>query len=322
MKFPYKARIKQRVAGVRDLIYITYKFGLNRFATFMALLSQGELLKWTESLTKSTATAYDKALDALYNKTDIAGGNHRLFDESHDIFNAWEKAKNAYPDDSFFQEVIGYCQVLFKDVTTAKGLPFKTLDKASYDQWATKISESIPFVSKDYLYDLLSFDALEVFSSALGAVAAIFFLNKNDQEKLSEILGAMGITSIISANPLMGVMTVAVAGYSYYKKKQKLDKVSVFKSGTVAAFSFGLFSILGLPFLVEIVIVLVVANLFKDKVLNNKDIVDIIQRHLKQAMAYGNKQSKKVLELLNSKLAGYSANPSAPAEHLPLARGG
>ena len=322
MKFPYKAKIKDNFAKVRDLISRAYKLLIPSYATFMALLSQGELLKWTENLTKSTATVYDKALDATHNKTPIGGGNHRLFDKSHDIFNAWDKAKNARPDDSFFQEVIGFCQAILKDVTTTRGLPFMTLDKASYNQWAEKISESIPFVSKDYLYDLMSFDALEVFSSVLGAVAAIFFLNKNDQEKLSEILGAMGITSIISANPLMGIMTVAIAGYSYYKKKRELDKIAAFKSGTIAAFSFGLFTVLGFSFLVEIVIVIVVANLFKDKVLNNKDILDIIRRHTKEVMAYGNKQSEKVLKLLNSLLINYSKNPSAPAEHLPLARGG
>jgi hypothetical protein len=39
--------------------------------------------------------------------------------------------------------------------------------------------------------------------------------------KLSELLGAMGITSILSANPLTGLASIAVTAYAYRKKRDE-----------------------------------------------------------------------------------------------------
>lgn len=112
-------------------------------ATTGSLLSQVNLLQWSEELTKSAATVYDKALDLEYLKTHIGGGDHRLFDGGHDIFNAWDRAKDASSNDSFSEEVIGYISSLWKDVTTTKGLPFQTMDKAAFDTLPTRFRPGI-----------------------------------------------------------------------------------------------------------------------------------------------------------------------------------
>lgn len=258
-----------------------------------AFLSMPELLKWSESLTKSAATAYDKALDAEYLKTHIGGGNHRLFDGGHSLWGAWEKAKEALPDDQLAQEVIGYVSALWKDLTTIKGLPFTTIDKDSFEKWSEKLSD-LPGIEKSYLADLLSFDAFEVLSPVLGTVSIIFGFNKKDQEKISEILGAMGITSIIAGNPLMGITVISLCAYSYFVKKQKLNNGRMIQGTAAASTSLLICSILGLPFLIELVIVVVVSILLKKHVLNNTMIIDLIRKNLTQLQESGIQIAKRI----------------------------
>ena len=245
-----------------------------------AFLSQDALLKHLETLTKSASTKYDKALDSEYLKTHIGGGDHRLFDGGHDIFSAWEKAKDAIPDDSFGQEVLGYMQALWKDVSTVKGLPFDTVSKESFESWVDTASAWIPGVDRKYMYDLLSFDAYEILSTALGAVGIFFAMKKKDQEKLAELLGSMGIISILSANPLMGIFTVGMAAFAYKKKKIEFDKKAFGKSAVISVSSMMLFSILGLPILFELVLVAVLTSMFRKKILDNDAFLKMISEEL------------------------------------------
>jgi hypothetical protein len=182
-----------------------------------------ELLKRIENISKSAATAYDKALDSEYLKNHIAGGNHRMFDIGHDLIGAWEQAKNALDDDTLSQEVIGYVTAIWKDVTTVKGLPFFTWSKDAFEQSAEWVAKTIPYASKAWFYDLCSYDIFEIFSATLGTATALFLLNKDEMEKLSEILGSMGIISILSANPLIGIAVIMCTTYAYKVKKKKLS---------------------------------------------------------------------------------------------------
>ena len=109
-----------------------------------------------------------------------------------------------------------------------------------------------------------------------------------DQEKLSEILGAMGITAIISANPLMGLAAIATTGYAYWKKKQsgeelKLEKGAAAKGAAVAGVSAGLFMILGLPILVELVIVIALTSLLNKHVLDSEMVKELVRRNFERS---------------------------------------
>lgn len=196
---------------------------VNIQAPAFATLSATELLKWSEEVTKGAATIYDKAMDAEYLKSHIGGGNHRMFDGGHDLFGAWDAVKNASNTDSFSEEVIGYASAVWKDVTTTKGLPFATWSKESYEDTANWVVDNIPSASKSWFYDLASFDVFEVMSAGLGVASAIYFLKKEDTEKLSEMLGMMGVTSIISANPIAGISVIMVTAYAYVKAKKSAD---------------------------------------------------------------------------------------------------
>ena len=252
-------------------------FLINDLPSVFAFFSLPELLKWSETVTKSAASIYDKALDANYLATHIGGGNHRMFDGGHDIFNAWDAAKSASTDDTFQQEVVGYTSALWKDVTTVKGLPFTTLSKDAYNANAEWVVDAIPGATKSWFYDLMSFDAFEILSTGLGTVSMIYFLSKDDTKKLSEILGAMGIISIISANPLMGMAVILCTAYSFLVKKNKIQLKKVIVGAGMAGISAAIFAVLGLPVLIELGIVIVITKLLRDQIIENEDLLNFIK---------------------------------------------
>jgi hypothetical protein len=162
---------------------------------------------------------------------------------------------------------------LWKDMTTVRGMPFITMDKSSFDKSAEWVSSTVPGADKNWFYDLLNYDAFEILTSALGSVGAIFLLKKGDKEKLSEILGSMGILSIITANPLMGIMVVFLTAYSFVVKKENIDGEQFIKGAGSSTVSCIIYATLGLPILVELVIVMVVYRLLKGQGIPGKDFV-------------------------------------------------
>jgi len=247
------------------------------YSSVLSVLSVDQLLNWTENISKSASTIYDKAMDAEYLKTHLGGGNHRMFDGGHDLDGAWVAIRNASPDDSFAQEVIAYFQAIWKDITTAKGLPFDTWSQDGYESFANWITSVIPGIDKEWVYDLLSFDALELFGSTLGGVAAFFALNDEDTKRLSEILGSMGIVSVISANPIMGMVMVIVGGYAYFKKKKEFNKDSLLKGAFTSGVAMTLFAVLGFPILIEIILVIVISMLIRKHWHRKIDLIPIMR---------------------------------------------
>lgn len=145
---------------------------------------------------------------------------------------------------------------------------------------------AIPSLDGKYLYDLLSFDAMEILSTGLGAVSVVFAFKREDQEKLAEILGRMGIISILSANPIMGIFVIATSAFAYQKKKMEFDKTAFSKSAIVTTTSMALFGALGMHILAELIIVGVTTKLLRAKILDNEQLQNLI---LKETKNFSNK---------------------------------
>jgi len=245
-------------------------------SAILPFLSQDDLLRWLKQFTETTATIYDNAMDANYLETHIGSYNHRLFDGGHDPVGAWEAIKNASTTDTFSQEVIGYVQAMFKDMSTVQGMPFFNMDKNWYDQSGEWLSSTIPGSSKDWLRDFLTYDTFEILSTSLGIVGALFFLKKKDMERLSQILGSMGIISILSMNPLMGISVVFLTAYSYYRTKERIDMKNLTRGAVSSGVAWMIFSILGLPIIMELIIVLVILKILRNYSYSPKEILNAI----------------------------------------------
>jgi siderophore synthetase component len=90
----------------------------------------------------------------------------------------------------------------------------------------------------------------------------------------------MGVSSLIHANPIMGLIMIGLGGYSYFVKKHELDKSVIAKSGTVAGASAALFAVMGMHLLIEIVIVMVIAALLRKGVLDNERLMALVTQNL------------------------------------------
>ena len=258
------------------------KGAYNNIHSVLPYLSQPELLKWSEKTIDAVDSPYDLAIDETYNKTHIGGGNHRLFDGSHDLISMWKAVEGTYENDTFAQEVIAYVSAIIKDVSTTKGLPFLTRNKDNYDIEKEWVADNIPGASKDWYFDLQNGDVFEVLTASIGIFAAFFHLNRGDKEKLSEILGSMGIISIITANPLMGMAVVGVTTYSYVKKKQELSKKEALKGVGYATISLAIFKILTIHVLIKLFIVICVLRVVRGQKLIGYDFIKNIFNHLRK----------------------------------------
>ena len=188
-------------------------------ATTQGLLASAlssELNALLQDTVSGSATLYDKAMDAVFLETGIGGGNHRIFDGGHTIAGAIRAVRDASPEDTVVKEAMGFLEAMFRDMTTAKGLPLANWDKATYDQVAGYLQSSFG-ISRDWFYDLNSYDAAELLGGAVGVVAIALCWNRADTENFAKLVGGMGVSSALSANPLLLVVTVVALAKAFHK---------------------------------------------------------------------------------------------------------
>lgn len=176
------------------------------------------------STVSEPATIYDKAMDAEYLLTFIGGGNHRLFDGGHTIAGAWEAVRNASPDDTIIEEAMGFLDAMFKDLVTPKGLPIANWDKETYDL-VSEFLQSKYGISKDWFYDLNSYDAPELLAGVIGLAAVILSWEEEDVEKFAKLVGGMGVSAAFSANPLLLMVTVVSLARAFQKAEHSDEYV-------------------------------------------------------------------------------------------------
>ena len=164
--------------------------------------------QWTRSVFASgQASAYDKALDLAYNTLKQHGGDHRIFDGSHDVVGAWKAIAEAMPDEPWLQRAEGYVSALWKDMATPSGLPLVTWNRESFDAVAGFLNETLG-ISRTWVKDMVTFTATEFVGAVLGALALILSWNKADVRRFSEIVASLGLTALVGANPFMVMVTI------------------------------------------------------------------------------------------------------------------
>ena len=174
------------------------------------------------NLVTGPATIYDKAMDGKYLATSIGGGNHRMFDGGHSIVGAFRAVRDASPDDTVIQEAMGFVEGMFKDMTTPKGLPITTWDKASYDQVAEFLKSNFG-IPKDWFYDLNSYNAPGLLGGIVGVLATALSWNRADTESFSKLVGGMALPAVLRANPLLLIVTVVALARAFHKAHRTGD---------------------------------------------------------------------------------------------------
>lgn len=139
------------------------------------------------------------------------------------------------------------------------------------------VATNIPGASKEWFYDLMSYDALELVGASLGTASVIFCFSESDKQRLGEMIGSMGAVSLASANPLMGIALALCISYSYFVKKQQIDPKHALVGAGLAGISACIFAVLGLPILIELGIVITVTTLLRRHVIKNDELIQFIK---------------------------------------------
>jgi len=175
------------------------------------------LAKWLAEHFNRNFDQYDKAIDAVYLSGE--GGNalfHHLLDGNHTLWGALKAVHDVRPDDNFLQELFKAGNHLMRDLFSVSGInPLFSLSREMFDKIAHILA---PFgVSKLYIVDALTVNAIEVFGAFLGVVAVL--LGYKSIELNAEIAGSLIFSAIAGANPLM----LPVAGFAVYRAMKSKD---------------------------------------------------------------------------------------------------
>lgn len=207
---------------------------------YSSIVSTDSLSKELDNITKNlfedSDTVYKAAVDANYmsDKSSFGGPYHRLFDDSHSIGKMYEKIKDAKPDDSKLEEIIAWVNEAAKDLQTTMGLPIVSMDKETFDKTAEFLAPV--GISKNDLYDLLTYNLQEVLSVAFLGITTIIPSIKKDKNKLNTLRGIM-IAAGAFGNPLAIIFLVITLIHSWLKGSSEEFKKSLTSKEAFVGFS-------------------------------------------------------------------------------------
>ena len=201
----------------RDSRFVRRASGGAGLALWPALDAQwlSDLLR--AGATVSTPTAWDRAMDAVYNAGREHGYLHRLFDGGHSVTGAFEVGGNAAPDASWIENVGGTLSAIWRDAVTPQGMPFVTLSRDWYNEAtsvASRLSERGLPVGGEFVRDWVTWDASEFVAASLGAVIVVFQFTEDRAVQLARTAGSLGLVGVASANPLAVVVSVVALARS------------------------------------------------------------------------------------------------------------
>lgn len=221
-----KRKITTRVAPALDELFDKGKDSRTQIlSVFQGLLasSEGSALvnDWLQDMVSGSPTIYDKAMDAAYNATRIGGGDHRLFDGGHSLAGAFQAVKEASSDDGIFEEAAGLLHALARDATTPRGLPLVTWDQETFSELTDSLGRA--GMPREWVIDMVSYDAAEVIGASVGALALALNWNSDDVEQFAQIVGSVGLSAVVGANPLLLIVTVVALAKAYHTARKTGD---------------------------------------------------------------------------------------------------
>jgi len=237
--------------------------------------------EWTEWVSKSAPTVYDKAVDSVYNATHEGGSAlHRLIDGQHGVFEMWGVVKDALPNDSSIDEIGGYFSAIWKDMATPQGVPLVSISRENYEDIADAITQTLG-VPRSWVSDALTVNGAELFASSFGVIALALNWSKDDKEKFGEIAATIGLSAAFSANPMMGLVSlVSIAkAFQQGRSKQAYTEVlnGIAKGGIGTGVFIGVSSVVGGPTWVGLLVGLCLAVFARNHLDRKIDVSDLVE---------------------------------------------
>lgn len=186
--------------------------------TTLTLSSPGiesQLSRYLAAKFNHNTTAYDTAIDAVYNTTRIGGSQlHHNLDGSHSWVGAINALRQQFPDDSQLQLSYRALVHLAKDATTPSGInPF--LEPAQFVHAKEYLQTDVGLSAKT-ANDVLNINAVEICAATAGAIAVILELRHDQVDRLAELTGRLALSGFIASNALLLLLTSACLGRICY----------------------------------------------------------------------------------------------------------
>ena len=134
----------------------------------------------------------------------------------------WDKVREASPDDNVLQEVMGFLSAYGKDLSSHVGMPLFGWSPDAYQTVANVLSDTFN-IPKPWLQDLLHVNAVEVLGTSIAIIALALSWNKGTTEEFSRLVGSLGISSIVSANPFLGIVALSTTAKAFRHSRDKSD---------------------------------------------------------------------------------------------------
>ena len=144
--------------------------------------------------------------------------------------------------------------------------------KDTFDSVAGML-ESNFHIPKSWFYDLNTINATELLTTSIGALALILNWNNEDREAFAKTIASTAIVSVLSANPILFVVTLAALAKSFTDARREGNYTEfvegLAKGGVVTGAVIGTASVVGGPVYVGLLAGIctgVVANKVMNKV--------------------------------------------------------
>ena len=174
--------------------------------------------------------AWGQAMDVIYTKTWIGGSDHRMYDGSHTLWDAWLKGYRA-TDYPFFESLRKYFNALWNDVVTPKGLPIINWEQEQFKQVQEQLHKNLG-IDPQWTKSMANFNAKDLFGATLGSIAILYHWKTKDTKHFADTVSSLGLTAVFSANPILSMITMIGFARAYHLNQKQGKKPSFLKSGT------------------------------------------------------------------------------------------
>lgn len=269
--------------------------GANNFTSWLA---NTDFIRGLNDFSSDISKAMDAAyIDPLRTEA-MNPSNHRILDGGHTLTESLSRGFNVGLDKGLndFESFVEWGKAYVTDLSSPGGMPaFEGLTNDVYN-----ILKAIG-VSDKTAIDAVTVNGQEALEALIGgsltAVALVFSWKKKDKENFSRAVSAIGISSIISLNPLLGLIALVALAIGY--NQSMIDKSAMVRGGMLTGAVIGIGAIIPGPMLLGTIPAIVIAiylnkNLKKEvpiaeqlkqviTLLNSKDFKDEIKEHFDKA---------------------------------------
>jgi uncharacterized protein YifE (UPF0438 family) len=196
----------------------------------------------TRSLTEhfgDLSNAYTRALDGIWATTGPPpegwnSFNHRILD-GHTWTESLARARAALPDDTILEELGGWITALASDFVTRAGLPI-TPTSLSADQFENIRYFFVEKLGTPSLWpsDILTLNAVELGGGLLPIIAVVFRWDHATAQEFARLATALGIGSLIAANPAGVVVSLAILATAFDRVRIKGESASSLMTGAAS----------------------------------------------------------------------------------------